>query len=467
MTEERRASGVVIAGTHSGEGKTTVACGLLAALRKRGAKVQPFKVGPDYLDPAYHTLAGGRPSVNLDLWLMPAEAVKHSFAARCADTEIAVVEGMMGLYDGLGLAQAKISTAEMAGLLGLPVVLVIDASAMAESVGAVAKGFATVGSAKVAGVLFNRVAGPNHFNLLKRAVESDAKLKAFGWLPAETGLAIPERHLGLVTPDPHQAREVLERLVGHFEKTVDVGAILEAARGAPEPATVKKAPPAGKPRARIAVARDAAFHFYYEDNLRALEAAGAELVSFSPVADKGLPKGVGGLYLGGGFPEIYAARLEDNRPMREVLRKAVAKGMPTYAECGGLMYLSSHFVGSGVRAWEMVGAIPGEVRLERGLQQFGYVEAVAEQKTFLVEPGDKLRGHEFHASIWTGEGGERSVYRVSRPGREGSRREGFGQENLHASYVHLHFASAEKLPERFVKAAEAFVGGARGRKKKK
>ncbi len=462
----QKGSGLLIAGAHGGAGKTTVTCGLLATLRKRGLALQPFKSGPDYLDAGYLALAAGRPCVNLDLWLMPRSAVRRSFQSRAASCDIAVVEGMMGLYDGMGVDSEAVSTADLASLLRLPVVLVVDAGAMAESAAAVVHGFATYGRADVAGVVFNRVAGPRHFDVLKRAVEGSRRpVQAFGWLAADVNLEIPERHLGLASADAKRTDELFPKLAALFEKTVDVDAILGAARapsGAPP-----KPPKERKARVKIAIARDAAFHFYYEENLEALRAAGAELVPFSPVADAGLPAEASGLYLGGGFPETVAQRLDENRSMREAVKQAVAEGMPTYAECGGLMYLTTNFVGTGVRAWEMVGTLPGEVRMERRLQHFGYVTATAERSTFLVEKGETLRGHEFHYSAWSSEGGDASIWKVGRPGRPEARREGHGSGSLHASYVHLHFASAPKLPGRFVKAAEEHARSMRKRKKRR
>jgi len=454
---KQKGAGLVVAGTHSGSGKTTVACAVMAALKKRGYVVQPFKVGPDYLDPGYHALATGRASINLDLWLMPPAAVRASFASRATEAEVSVVEGMMGLYDGLGVDGVAVSTADVARLLDLPALLVVDAGAMAESAAAVVHGFAAYGRVDVAGVVFNRVAGPRHFELLKRAVEGGrGNVRVLGWLPADANLEIPERQLGLVSADARRAEEIFPHLVSLFEKSVDVEALAALAR-APRRAPSLRPGRAVKHKARIAVARDAAFHFYYEDNLAALRAAGAELVPFSPIEDKALPAGVGGLYLGGGFPENHAARLEENRTMRESIREAIARGLPTYAECGGLMYLATNLVGTGVRAWEMVGVLPGEVRMERGLRHFGYVSASVERATFLVEKGETLRGHEFHYSSWSAAGGDASVYRVRRPSRNEERREGHGADRLHASYVHLHFASAPAVARRCVAAASAFA----------
>ncbi len=444
-----------IASPQSGAGKTTVTCALIAALRKRGHRVQPFKAGPDFLDTGYHAVAAGRPSINLDFWLMSGEAIAAAFASRSKDADVCILEGMMGLFDGSSVAGSDVSTAAIAARVGAPVVLVLDGGAMGESAAAIVHGFASFGRAPVAGVIFNRLAGPRHYDLLRRAVESSpSKVRVLGWLPADGSLEIPERRLGLVSVDAPRLEQLLPSLAAHVEQCVDLDALLAAGRPVAPEGTPRPKPK--KRRAKIAVARDAAFHFYYEDNLEALRAGGAELVFFSPLTDNALPKGTGGLYLGGGFPENHAPKLEANRSMRDAIRKAVKSGMPTYAECGGLMYLATNFVGSGVRAWEMVGAIPGEVRMEPTLQNFGYVSAVADKGSFLVSPGESVRGQEFHYSSWSGEGGEAAIWKVSRPGRDEKRAEGHRSASLHASYVHLHFASCPQAASRFVAATEEF-----------
>jgi len=445
----------VVAAPHSGAGKTTVACALIAALRKHGHRVQPFKAGPDFLDTGYHAAAAGRPSINLDLWLMSPQAIRDAFASRAQDADVCVLEGMMGLFDGSSVGGTDVSTAAIAAHVGAPVVLVVDGAAIGESAAAIVHGFASFGRAPVAGVIFNRLAGPRHYDMLRRAVEtSPSKVRVLGWLPADASLEIPERRLGLVGVDAPRVGELLPRLVAHVEKTVDLDALLTVSHPVATDAVPRAKPK--KKRAKIAVARDAAFHFYYEDNLEALRAEGADVLFFSPLTDKSLPKGAGGLYLGGGFPENHAPRLEANRTMRASILKAVKAGMPTYAECGGLMYLATNFIGSGVRAWEMVGAIPGEVRMEGTLQNFGYVTAAAEAGSFLVSQGETVRGQEYHFSSWTGEGGAGSIWKVARPGRDEKRAEGYREGLLHASYVHLHFGSSPKAASRLVTAAEQY-----------
>jgi cobyrinic acid a,c-diamide synthase len=457
---------IVVAGASAGVGKTTVAVGLAAALAKRGLKVQTFKVGPDGYDPTWLTAASGRPCVNLDLWMMPKRAVLEVYGRHASRADVCVIEGMMGLYDGMSMRGAAVSTADLNGLIGAPVVLVVDASLMAESAAAVVHGFATFGEVPLKGVVFNRV-GEKHYARLRSAVEVAGDVEALGFLPPEEGLALPERPNGIVAAEEARAKELSRALGEKVEGCLDVDEILEIAGKAAEH---KVAPPTKKgtlkPRARIAVARDAAFHFYYEENLAALRAAGAEIVPFSPLKEKELPFATSGLYLGGGFAEIHAETLDKNRALREAVRKAIEGGLPTYAECGGMMYLAKHFVGTGVRAWEMAGVLPGEVSMSRGAS--GYATAVAERETFLVKKGETLRGHEFRPATWSGEGGDESLYRVSRPGREDGRLEGLGRETLHASFVHLHFTSCPEVAKRFVDAAEAHAktsGKKKGKKK--
>jgi cobyrinic acid a,c-diamide synthase len=410
---------VVIAGTHSGVGKTTIAAGLLAALAKRGHSVQGFKVGPDYIDPSYHERATGRPSRNLDLWLCPASALRKSYARAAA--EVNVVEGMMGLFDGA--ADGRGSTAAVAKVLGAPVILVVDAQALAQSAGALVHGYATFDpSLSPAGVIFNRVAGEGHYEYLRRS----ARLPSFGWVEEDPSIALPERHLGLVPAGerPPDLARLGERVV----RRLSLDALLERAEVA---APKRAALPRRAPRVTIACARDEAFSFYYQDNLDLLEAAGARIVPFSPLRGE-LPD-ADALYLGGGFPELHRPR-EHRR-----LREAVRAGLPVYAECGGLMYL----VGQGL--------VPGRIEMTGRLQNFGYTEARAARDTVIVRRGRRLRGHEFHHSRWIHP-------RVPPAWRLARGPEGYARKNIHASYVHLHFGGAPECARRLVESARRWGG---------
>ncbi len=412
----------LVASPHSGAGKTTVAVGLMAALAARGRRVQAFKVGPDYIDPSYHRLATGQPSRSLDTWLCSKETVRWLFERSAADVN--VIEGVMGLFDGAPGGAG--STAEVAKALGVPVVLVIDASGMAQSVGALIHGFATYDpEVTIAGVVFNRVASERHVAYL----QEPARLPVLGWVEHDDSIALPERHLGLIPaaewrPDVARIGEVVSR-------HVDVDRLLRlAARNA---APSRPELPPTTVRARIAYALDEAFTFYYQDNLDLLRAAGAELIPVRLLDDPTLPD-AGLLYLGGGFPEIYQDRLVANAPMVEAVRRWTR---PIYAECGGLMYLS------------VVGAIPGRTRMTDRLQHFGYTEATALTDTPLLRAGETVRGHEFHYSTWDGPA---NAYRVRKGGTE--RTEGYTNGTILATYVHVHFGSDPDLARRLVEAAQ-------------
>jgi cobyrinic acid a,c-diamide synthase len=404
----------VIAGTQTGVGKTTVAAGLMASIARLGHSVQGFKVGPDYIDPSHYRRATGRPGRNLDLWMCRASVVRRLYARSAA--EVNVVEGMMGLFDGA--ADGKGSTAAVAKALGAPVILVIDAWGLAQSAGALVHGFATYDpSLTVAGVIFNRVSGEGHYEYLRRSV----RLPSFGWVPRDPSIALPERHLGLVPDREHPIDAArLGRVVAEH---IDLERLLERVR------VQAPLPLADSPRrtsATIAVASDEAFSFYYQDNLDALEAAGARLVTFSPLRGE-LPE-ADALYLGGGFPELHRA----GRHRR--LREAVGAGMPVYAECGGLMYLVQQ------------GLLPGRIEMTAELQNFGYKEALAARDTVIVRRGRRLRGHEFHHSRWIRPKVPAAWSLAGAP-------EGYARNNIHASYLHLHFGGAPECALRFVASA--------------
>src|ERR687884_134046 len=354
-------SAIAVAGTHSGVGKTTVTLGLLAALRRRGSVVQPFKVGPDFIDPLHHAQAAGRRSRNLDGWMLTPEANRACWSRATADADVAVVEGVMGLFDGSEGGSDRGSTAEMAKLLGIPVVLVIDASAMARSAAALIHGFVTFDPAvRVAGVVLNRVGGQGHTAMIREAVASSIPiLGALPWVP---DMALPERHLGLHLPHEAHAGYV-EHAADLIEANVDLDALVDTTRVERRPADAL--PESTETRARIAVARDEAFRFYYEDNLELLERAGAELVPFSPIRE-GLPGDVDGVYIGGGYPELHAAALSDNDAAKSAIRTLAAAGAPVYGECGGLMYPAERMKVGG-DASPMCGVLPFGTRIPAGL----------------------------------------------------------------------------------------------------
>ena len=456
MTAERAATDavvprVVIGAPRSGEGKTTVALGLMAALRRRGLGVQGYKVGPDYLDTGYQQYAAGRSGRNLDLFMMGELPIRDALAGAPAD--IAVIEGVMGLFDGHRDGQTPTSTADVARFLDAPVVLVIDASRLAASAGAIAHGFATYDpTVRVAGVILNRW-NPRRSKTAVEAALARAGVELLGYLPAADHLELPSRHLGLVVADElsREVEAVMERLAAHVEEHIDVGRLLEiAGEAAPiEAAASADRPVPGAPGPRMAVAWDAAFAFYYADNLTLLRESGAELVFFSPLTAPELPI-CDGLYLGGGYPELHAAGLSANEGFRASLAAAISDGLPTYAECGGLLYLCDSLVDLDGDEWPLVGAVPGSAAMHKHLQGMGYREARLAGDSLLGQAGAEVRGHEFHYSSSTLRDPTRAAYEL-----DGSP-EGYASGDLFASYIHLHFAGFPDLLEHWLDRCRAF-----------
>ncbi|WP_437734575.1 cobyrinate a,c-diamide synthase [Sorangium sp. So ce1335] len=491
---------LVVAGTASGVGKTTTTVAIARALRARGLRVALFKCGPDYLDPTYHARAVAGTSHNLDGWMMGRDAVLSTFAAEAEGADVALIEGVMGLFDGASPTGEEGSTAEIAKWLDAPVALVVDASGMARSVAALVQGFAGFDPGlRVAAVVCNQVGSRGHLDILRQAQRSPPVL---GGLPREQAQSFPERHLGLRTADEAALPEArFEHWGARAEEWIGLDALLEMARGAPalpEPAqgaTVSPGPaqgaPAGgaraaAPRARIGVAFDEAFHFYYADNLRRLEAAGAELVRFSPLRDARLPE-VDALYLGGGYPEAHAERLADNAAMRAEIRAFAGRRGPIYAECGGLMVLTEAIRTLDGRAHPMVGLVPAEAVMCEKLQALGYVEVETQVRTILGGAGLRFRGHQFRYSelrptqaapapepppapaAQATPAAQASplapaaqaplpiehAYSVRR--RRGGQvaREGYLAQRVLASYVHAHWASNPLVPEGLVASAAA------------
>jgi cobyrinic acid a,c-diamide synthase len=434
-----------VAGTSSGVGKTTVATGLMAALRGRGERVASAKVGPDFIDPGYHSVATGRPGRNLDPWMCGEAAVAPLAARAGAGADVLIVEGVMGLFDGAG-ATAVASTAHVAALLEAPVVLVVDASAISASVAAVVHGFASFDpNLTVAGVVLNRVGSDNHEGLLRHAL-APLGIPVLGALRRDDGFAWRDRHLGLipVIERPQEVRESIDRLAHAVTAQVDLDAVWRLAATAPRRATTDPPTAAAGGRCRLAVAAGTAFSFGYADNLELLAQAGAELVPFDPLRDPALPDGIDGLIAGGGFPEVYAAALADNRPMLADTRQKVGNGLLTWAECGGMLWLGQQLDGH-----RLCGAIAAEGRMTSHLTM-GYRTATFRTATALGPAGTVVRGHEFHYSSAEPPGDALSL-----EGTAGTSRGGWAAPNLLASYLHVHLAGAPHLATQIVKAAAA------------
>lgn len=436
-------SAFVVGGTSSGTGKTTVALGLMAALRVRGLAVQPFKCGPDFVDPSHHGRVCQRSSRNLDTWMIPPTLNRNNFDRHSTNVAVSVVEGVMGLFDGAGQSSDLGSTADTARLLDLPVVLVMDASRMSTSAAAIVHGFATFDrTLRLVGVIFNKVANESHYDLLSGAVQELAGIRSLGYLPRDEHLRIPERQLGLITAGEYEMPEAtIAYLASLVENHIEVDLLLAlSTRYASEAA--ESSVTQSEPSVRIGVAQDRAFCFYYEDNLDALRAAGAELVPFSPLSDSGLPPGLNGLYIGGGYPEVWAESLSDNRSMRAAVARFIGNSGVVYAECGGLMYLARSLRTMDGTNWSMVGALPIHVAMTDRLQRFGYVEVTFSQDCLLGAIGTTARGHSFHYSrIENTAENLACAYQLHYPRTDLREAEGFVIGRVLASYVHLHFAS--------------------------
>jgi cobyrinic acid a,c-diamide synthase len=453
MTNSITMPRLVIAGTASGIGKTSVMVGLTRALRERGLKVAVFKCGPDYLDPTYHVRASGNPCHNLDGWMMGRDAVVGTFIRACDGADIALIEGVMGLFDGASPTTEDGSTAEIAKWLDAPVMLVVDVSGMARTVAAIARGVAAFDpELRLAGIFCNRVGSRGHLDILRRALSD---LPVFGALPSESALTFPERHLGLRTADEQAVPDSIMCELGRVTaEWCDLDAILTVARDAAPVSCQQsaKADVASSSRCRIGVAFDDAFHFYYEYNLHLLKSLGAELVYFSPISDRRLPD-VNGLYIGGGYPEIYAGALSANVSMREQISAFATNGGIIYAECGGLMYLCDAIKTLDGQRYPMAGVIRAHAVMRERLQALGYVEVDTQAASVLGPAGLRFRGHQFrYSELQPLNNRIDCAYRVVRR-RDGQVvPEGYAVKNTLASYVHAHWASNPTIAERLVNA---------------
>src|SRR3990172_9324277 len=475
----------------------------MAALRKRGIVIQPFKVGPDYIDPSYHRAVCGRPSYNLDTWMMGIDGVKKTFAKAMqhftlpfipshqgrgynkfplpfperdracpvldtgvkVDFSVGIIEGVMGLFDGKDGKDEQGSTAHVAKVLGIPVILIVDARSMARSAGELVYGYERVDpKVKIAGVIFNRVGSERHFRMLKEAIEDKCEATVLGYIPRDEEISLPERHLGLVMPEEPGARGKgqgvrLKKLGELIERFVDVEGILKIdsrfkVQGSRFKIGNRKSQIAN---VKIAVALDNAFCFYYQENLDMLKQLVAKLVFFSPLKDKRLPADINGIYLGGGYPELFAKKLEANKALRQHIKNLAEKGLPIYAECGGLMYLGKGLKDLKGKKYEMVGVFPWVSRMLEKRKSLGYREVKVVDCQFLKK-GHKIRGHEYHYSeIDEPPQKIKRCYQLTPHTSRLTASEGYLCKNTLASYIHLHFASNPKFAEGFVRACRAKV----------
>ncbi|MEK7375580.1 MAG: cobyrinate a,c-diamide synthase, partial [Candidatus Margulisiibacteriota bacterium] len=440
--------------------KTTLTLGIIAALRKRGVSVQSFKAGPDYIDPAYHALASGRACANLDSWLLPKDAVLELFKRRAEGADISVIEGVMGLYDGLKDTELG-STAHLAKILNSPVILILDARSLSRSAAAAALGYKEFDrNVNIAGVVLNNIASTNHYKYIKTAIEREAGIPVLGYLPKDPDLKLSHRHLGLIPVEEKKLqagfRKKLSTLV---EANINLTRLLEISRRAgslpcSKETIFKKESP--KDRVAIAVAKDEAFNFYYQDNLDILRNLGAEIVTFSPLKDKELPKEVDGLYIGGGFPEVFASGLSKNKSLKRLIYQNAKKGLPIYAECGGLMYLVNSLTDFKKKEFPMVGIFKCTVTMGDRLHRMGYVNVEVIKDNILGKKGDKNRAHLFHWSRLVNVPKKSAfAYKIIKDkGRIFY--DGLAKWNVLASYAHLHFAANKKFAGNFINSCREF-----------
>ena len=463
---------LVIAATGSGVGKTSLTLGLARALVRRGLGVQTFKVGPDFLDPTYLATASGRTCYNLDAWMTSAEYVGRLFARATAGADLALVEGVMGLFCGASPDGLEGSTAEIALALDAPVLLAVDAHGAARSLAATVHGFTHFEPRlRLAGVVANQSGSPGHHRLLAESLRAAGLPPLVGAVPRDALPKLENRHLGLVAADQGGITPaVIDQLADAMEQYVDLEAVVALARartrttdesvgnalcgvpvaGSATSCSLRNAtegvPYSGRLAAlRLGLARDEAFHFYYPDNLESLAEEGAELIAFSPLAGTALPENLDALYFGGGYPELYAERLAANQPMLEAVRDFAASGRCVYAECGGLMYLARSLKTADDRTHEMANVLPVDTRMLPRLARLGYVEVALLDDGLWGPAGWQCRGHEFHYSQITADQGRSAgwqpAYALSRRHTEPGRLEGFARGGVLASYVHLHWAS--------------------------
>ncbi|MDK2411630.1 cobyrinate a,c-diamide synthase [Aphanizomenon sp. PH219] len=464
---------IIIAGERSGVGKTTVTLTLLASLRRRGVKVQSFKVGPDYIDPMFHQYVTGLPCRNLDAVLTSESYVQQCFHHHSPQSEYTLVEGVMGLFDGISHLSTTsektdfASTAHVARLLDIPIILVIDCSRLSGSVAAIAHGYCSLDSRiKVAGLVLNRVGSDRHLSLLKAAL-SPLQLPILGVLRRQDNITIPDRHLGLIpTAELAELDQIINSLADLGDIYFDWDKLLPLLKSASSPnfhtppvlsptlplgrgGLERGIPHKAEISCKIAVARDQAFNFYYQDNLDLLEELGAELVFWSPLNDDQLPKDIQGMYFGGGFPEVFAQQLSKNTSLIETVKNSILAGIPTIAECGGLMYLCEKIIDFDGNSWSMVGILPTYAQMDKRLT-LGYRRAVVLENTFLLDSNQNIFGHEFHRShlITNSPQPLFNTYRYDCDENTGF--EGWYLPNVHASYIHQHWGESREIPQRFI-----------------
>lgn len=431
---------VVIAATQSSSGKTTVVTGILRALKNRGIKVQPYKVGPDYIDPSYHGMAAGRRGHNLDTWLVPEEKITDLFASEAKGADISVIEGVMGLYDGG--KNGVSSTAQLAKKLQAPVILVINVQSMGDSAAAIALGFKLYDQdVNLAGVILNRLGSPTHKALIEEAM-AKINIPVLGAVFRDNSMTMPERHLGLTPAQESNAQEVVNKIADKIANEVYLDKIIELAKTAPDLAITDEIKTDVPKDVTIGIARDKAFSFYYPASLDELASCGVNIKFFSPLNDKTIPDDVDALIFGGGFPEVFARELAQNTSMINSIRKAHEAKMPIYAECGGFMYLMEGIYDFEQQFYPMVGIIPAKAQMHKKLQMVGYVKAKILQDNILGKAQTVFNGHEFHFSTQIEDEKVADfpwAFEFTKMRNNATYKAGYAKDNIVGSYLHLHF----------------------------
>lgn len=439
---------LVIAGTSSGVGKTSISLGLMRILKRRGKKVQPFKVGPDYIDPMYHRFVTGEYSKNLDAYMLDNEQIKYVFKKDSVEKDISIIEGVMGLYDGVGSNINKCSTSNIAKILKSPVILVVNGKSVGASAAAMVLGYKHIDKdVDIVGVIVNNVNSERHYNILKESIEKYCAIEVLGYLPNNKEMSLESRHLGLIPNDEiENLNEKIDKIADLMEQHIDIDRIVELSESEMINSSFELNMFIEDPEIRelasgkkVAIAMDKAFNFYYQDNIDLFRNIGAEIEYFSPLNDERVPK-VDLIYIGGGFPEVFAKELEENISMRNSLKEAHNKGIPIYAECGGLMYLGDYLVDKENNKYKMVGAISGYSEMTNSLKRFGYCVATANKDNLISYEGQQICGHEFHHSIFHSDLEQVfTVQKITEGEVKDEWKGGYCVNNTLASYLHVHF----------------------------
>lgn len=449
----------LLAATQSNSGKTTIAMGLMKAFCNMGLNVQPFKVGPDYIDPMYHTAATGRNSRNLDSFMLEEDTIRYLFEKNSNDADLSIVEGVMGLYDGQGGFSLKGSSAHIAQLLDLPVILVVNGNGMSLSVAALIKGFQDFSpETKIGGVILNQVKNDSGFIHLKEIIETNCKIPVYGYLPKNPQFALNDRHLGLYCSEEiNDLDEKFERIAEALTEHCDLNRLREDMARVPHDASAPPLPSKIHGSVTIGYARDSAFNFYYRDSLDLLEELGATLIPFSPMKDKSLPP-MDGVILGGGYPELYLEELSANKSFLRDLKEKLEQGLPCFAECGGLIYLGKTMTIHD-KTHELTGFFPFDFTMTDRLQHFGYMEASIEAGTPLTTEGElSIRGHEFHYTKRIDTTDYPTSYRVTKKRRtkDVHWEEGYRKQNVLGGYPHFNFYSNPQCAKNLLLMAKAY-----------